>query len=370
MNSTIHSNTRFVFTRLSILIFIYSLTLSFSFEAAAKSLCLELFRIESTTPLNSSLKHKYDNIDKIDQGDGEFTFKDYLNQYVRALNSKNEQLRAIRIMNETRFGYYVTERMYLLLKRDVTSSYQVKMTKELQKIDALQARIGSWQALKSHSRSSEKANLLLEKSAPGIDGENIKKKVEIENWNQSMQFVEMLSENPRKHLTEWDVAKIAALLQGIKTKNEDVSFIDAKFYSHYDINFMYTLDKKNKLILDPLNSFIPGSQKIDGIRYFIEWLSKNRNKTHPIVLAAQARQLIVSIHPLPDGNGRFARLIANYILMRAGYPPAFIPKGDDSNNASVALFPLKNFEDQISPEETIQIMINGVQRSQNILLSP
>ena len=78
--------------------------------------------------------------------------------------------------------------------------------------------------------------------------------------------------------------------------------------------------------------------------------------------------MVVSIHPLEDGNGRLARLVANYVLIQAGLPPASIPRGTEQQNSSVALFPLKSFQDQISPEESIQIMIDGVLRSQQHLM--
>jgi Fic family protein len=37
---------------------------------------------------------------------------------------------------------------------------------------------------------------------------------------------------------------------------------------------------------------------------------------------------IAWIHPFSDGNGRTARLAANLVLMRAGYPPVVLRKGD------------------------------------------
>ena len=58
----------------------------------------------------------------------------------------------------------------------------------------------------------------------------------------------------------------------------------------------------------------------------ISWL--NKEKTHPIDLAAQAHHKLVHIHPFTDGNGRTSRLIMNLILMRAGYPPAIILNND------------------------------------------
>lgn len=44
--------------------------------------------------------------------------------------------------------------------------------------------------------------------------------------------------------------------------------------------------------------------------------------------AALAHYKLVDIHPFTDGNGRTSRLIMNLILLRSGYPPVIISKGD------------------------------------------
>jgi Fic family protein len=45
---------------------------------------------------------------------------------------------------------------------------------------------------------------------------------------------------------------------------------------------------------------------------------------HPILQAAWFHHELVSIHPFDDGNGRVARLVTNFILLRFGYPPIII----------------------------------------------
>lgn len=54
-------------------------------------------------------------------------------------------------------------------------------------------------------------------------------------------------------------------------------------------------------------------------------------ETHPLWLAAMFHYKFVRIHPFDDGNGRIARLIMNYILMRKGYPPVIILSADKRN---------------------------------------
>ena len=56
------------------------------------------------------------------------------------------------------------------------------------------------------------------------------------------------------------------------------------------------------------------------LKEFFEWYNKNKNKIHPVELAARVHYKFVKIHPFGDGNGRIGRLIMNFILNREKYP--------------------------------------------------
>jgi Fic family protein len=56
-----------------------------------------------------------------------------------------------------------------------------------------------------------------------------------------------------------------------------------------------------------------------------KWYSANKNKHHPFELATMIHAKLTWIHPFEDGNGRSARAIMNWILMKKGYPMFFIP---------------------------------------------
>ncbi|MEC4003774.1 Fic family protein [Flavobacterium sp. SUN052] len=60
--------------------------------------------------------------------------------------------------------------------------------------------------------------------------------------------------------------------------------------------------------------------------YFI-WFEENKSKLHPVILAAEMHERLVTIHPFIDGNGRASRLVMNLILLQNGYVIANI-KGD------------------------------------------
>ncbi|MEN9521855.1 MAG: hypothetical protein RL065_232 [Bacteroidota bacterium] len=63
--------------------------------------------------------------------------------------------------------------------------------------------------------------------------------------------------------------------------------------------------------------------------YFI-WYNKNKKVMHPVLLAAEMHERLVTIHPFIDGNGRTSRLVMNLILLQHGYVIANI-KGDKTN---------------------------------------
>lgn len=56
----------------------------------------------------------------------------------------------------------------------------------------------------------------------------------------------------------------------------------------------------------------------------IQWLREHKEQENPVVLAARFHYKFIRIHPFDDGNGRLARILMNFILMRAGFPPIVI----------------------------------------------
>jgi len=61
------------------------------------------------------------------------------------------------------------------------------------------------------------------------------------------------------------------------------------------------------------------------LKEFIDWYNKNKNKLHPVELAALLHLKFVTIHPFGDGNGRISRLMMNFILNKNNFPMLNIP---------------------------------------------
>lgn len=60
----------------------------------------------------------------------------------------------------------------------------------------------------------------------------------------------------------------------------------------------------------------------------MEWFKENKDKLHPVELAALFHHKLVYIHPFFDGNGRTSRLVMNLLLMSKGYPLVIVLKND------------------------------------------
>ena len=70
----------------------------------------------------------------------------------------------------------------------------------------------------------------------------------------------------------------------------------------------------------------------------VSWYNEEEEKKQlsAIELAAIFHYRYIRIHPFEDGNGRIARLMVNYILLRHGYP-MIVVKSDDKRNYLMAL---------------------------------
>lgn len=70
----------------------------------------------------------------------------------------------------------------------------------------------------------------------------------------------------------------------------------------------------------------------------MEWYrgQSSNKEMHTLELAALLHYKFVRIHPFDDGNGRTARLLMNYVLLKMGLPPVIV-KSDDKKDYLFAL---------------------------------
>lgn len=139
-----------------------------------------------------------------------------------------------------------------------------------------------------------------------IGGKSMVEHLETINHREAILFIEDLIA-AKEDLTEWNLKNIHALiLKGIdnknsgKYRNENVLISGAKHIppKHFELDYLM-----QKLVKE----------------YNQDW-----QHFHPVVRATLLHGEFVKIRPCIDGNGRTARLLLNFELMRYGFTPIII----------------------------------------------
>lgn len=77
---------------------------------------------------------------------------------------------------------------------------------------------------------------------------------------------------------------------------------------------------------------------------------------HPIVAAAAFHAMFENIHPFSDGNGRTGRIVMNWMLERAGYPPIALKAA----NRAAYLTALEDWQVRDEPAALIGLVADQV----------
>nr|WP_319775809.1 Fic family protein [uncultured Sphaerochaeta sp.] len=164
-----------------------------------------------------------------------------------------------------------------------------------------------------HSNAIEGNTLTLSETKVVLEGLTIGGKTMVEhleaiNHREAILFIEQLI-SKKGILTEYTIRNIHSLiLQGI--------------------------DKHNAGAYREENVLISGASHIPPKHYEVAMLMEHLiteyrtrwESFHPVVRAMLLHGEFVKIHPFIDGNGRTARLLLNFELIRWGYPPVIIRK--------------------------------------------
>lgn len=95
------------------------------------------------------------------------------------------------------------------------------------------------------------------------------------------------------------------------------------------------------------------------------WYNEKINEDfNPILLAAEFHYRFIRIHPFDDGNGRTARILMNFILMKFGYPPTIIKTEDKGN-----YFAVLQMADAGNIEAFLEYIAQNLVRSLEIMIA-
>jgi len=140
---------------------------------------------------------------------------------------------------------------------------------------------------------------------------------------------------------------------------------------------LYGIDRENAGVYRKLPLAIAGSKHLPPQPYLLQDLMEDyfrfyelhRNDLHPVILATEMHERLVSIHPFIDGNGRTSRLIMNLILLQHGFPLAII--GGDYESRMAYYDALEKVQTEDDKQSFILLIaekvLSGLDRYINIL---
>lgn len=141
-----------------------------------------------------------------------------------------------------------------------------------------------------------------------IGGKSVVEHLEAINHRDAILFLEEWIGN-NESLSEWNIKNIHALVL------KEINNWDAGKY------------RLENVVIGGAEHIPPKHHEVDSLmkQLIIEY-KEDWTAFHPVVRATLLHGEFVKIHPFIDGNGRTARLLLNFELMKNGYTPIIIKK--------------------------------------------
>lgn len=204
------------------------------------------------------------------------------------------------------------------------------LEQQLAAIDRLKAKVDLHRPLPKHSLKSLRDKLALEWTyhSNGIEGntltlretkvvlegitvggKSIREHLEARNHSDAIVFLEEIVSSGEP-VDQWQIKNLHALV---------LKGIDDEEAGRY---------RSENVAITGASTTPPGFLHLDAeMAKLIDWHGQ-ASAMHPISRAAELHTKFVEIHPFIDGNGRTGRLLMNFELMKAGFPPAILLKED------------------------------------------
>lgn len=154
--------------------------------------------------------------------------------------------------------------------------------------------------IEGNTLSLQETNLVVNEGIT-IGGKTLQEHLEAINHQDAIHFIEQLVVNLQTFNKSVLLQLHQLILMGIDTKNAGVfRTVEVRISGSKHL-------PPSPLLLNDL---------MDG---YFEFYELNKRTMHPVLLAAEMHERLVTIHPFIDGNGRTARLVMNLILLQNGY---------------------------------------------------
>jgi Fic family protein len=193
-------------------------------------------------------------------------------------------------------------------------------------------------------------------------GKPFKDHLDIKGHNEAIGFMlQLIKEN--RPLSESDIKDLHKIILIEPYFSKTVSPQGIEFEKEIKIGQYKTSPNHVKTVSGDIHYYTNPEDVAFEMNNLLEWYrNAEEERLHPVVMSAIFHHKFTAIHPFDDGNGRLARILSNFILLKHKYPVIVI-----KNRDKVQYYAALNIADNGIYEDLIKLFAENVRHSFGII---
>jgi len=193
-------------------------------------------------------------------------------------------------------------------------------------------------------------------------GKPFKDHLDIKGHNEAIEFMLQLIKEDRP-LSESDIKDLHKIILVEPYFSKTFSPQGIEFQKEIKIGQYKTSPNHVKTVSGDIHYYTNPEEVAFEMNNLLEWYrSAEEENLHPVLMSAIFHHKFTSIHPFDDGNGRLARIVSNFILLKHNYPVIVI-----KNRDKVQYYAALNIADNGVYEDLIKLFAENIGFSLDII---
>lgn len=193
-------------------------------------------------------------------------------------------------------------------------------------------------------------------------GKPFKDHLDIKGHNEAIGFMLQLIKEDRP-LSESDIKDLHKIILAEPYYTKTISPEGIEFQKEIKIGQYKTSPNHVKTVSGDIHYYTNPEEVAFEMNNLLEWYrNAEEEHLHPAILSAVFHHKFTSIHPFDDGNGRLARILSNFILLKHHYPVIVI-----KNRNKVQYYAALNIADNGIYEDLIRLFAENIKSSFEII---
>lgn len=193
-------------------------------------------------------------------------------------------------------------------------------------------------------------------------GKPFKDHLDIKGHNEAIEFMLQLIKEDRP-LSESDIKDLHKIILVEPYYSKTFSPDGIEFQKEIKVGQYKTSPNHVKTVSGDIHYYTNPEDVAFEMNNLLEWYrNAEEEKLHPLVMSAIFHHKFTAIHPFDDGNGRLARILSNFILMKHKYPVIVI-----KNRDKVQYYAALNIADNGIYEDLVKLFAENIGFSLDIM---